>query len=204
MIRIASIIIAALACASCVSVLPKAPPAASRFVITDIVAEPAGDAVVWTLGVDEPTSTNAYDTAKIALSRAPGAIEYFGGGEWADRAPRMFGAALVRSFENSGRITGVGARSVLPSSTYVLQTDIRTFGADLTGDDVIARVEVYARLTNGRSKILAARLFRAESVAADDDARAVAAALNENAGDIVATIISWTFEEAEKVEAAKK
>jgi cholesterol transport system auxiliary component len=188
----------------CVSVLPKASPPPARFEISDVATADAGAPVVWTLGVEEPLATRAIDTTKIALMRAPGAVEYFAGAEWSDRAPRLFGVALVRSFENSGRISGVGSRVTLPVSDYVLQTDVRALIADMSGDGVTARTAIYAKLTNGRSKIYAAKLFSAERAIADDEGDDAAAALNQNLSALIAEIRDFAFAEAEKAEAARR
>ena len=203
MIRRILLLSLAIGASACVSVLPKAAPAPARFEISDVSSQDDGAPVAWTLAVEDPLATRAIDTAKIALTRAPGAVEYFAEAEWTDRAPRLIGVALVRSFENSGRIAGVGSRVTLPSSDFVLQTDIRALAADMSGDGVTARTAVYAKLTNGRSKIHAAKLFAAERAVAGDDGDEAATALNQNLAGLLAEIRDWTFREAEKAEAAR-
>src|SRR3990167_3831132 len=123
--RLAALAAGVLALSSCISVLPDAPPASARYLVTDVSVTESRAPVAWTLGVEEPDATLAFNTAKIALSREPARIEYYAGGEWVDRAPRLLGAALVRSFENTGVVKGVGSRVTLPISTFALQTDIR-------------------------------------------------------------------------------
>ncbi len=186
---------------ACVSVLPEAPPASARYVVSDVTVSAPSPAAGWTLGVEEPEATLAYNTAKIAVARAPGRIEYFAGGEWVDRAPRLFGVALVRSFENTGAIKGVGSRLTLPVSTYVLQTDIRRLGVAENGSDKRAEVAVFARLTNGRSVIHASRLFTAETALAADTPAAAAAALDAALSAVQREIVPWTMEEAGKAQA---
>ncbi len=191
------------ALASCVSVLPEAPPASARYTVSDVTIETAAAPVSWTLGVEEPSATLAYNSAKIALSRAPGRIEYYAGGEWVDRAPRLFGVALVRSFENTGAIMGVGSRISLPVSTYVLQTDVRKLGVVEEGGRR-AEVEVFARLTNGRSAVHAARLFTASAPVAADTPADAASALDTALSVIQREIVAWTFEEAGRADTAAR
>lgn len=185
----------AAALSSCVSVLPDAPPPAARYTVSDVTIETAAAPVSWTLGVEEPAATLAYNSAKIALSRAPGRIEYYAGGEWVDRAPRLFGVALVRSFENTGAIIGVGSRISLPVSTFILQTDVRKLGVVEAGG-WRAEVAVFARLTNGRSAVHASRLFTAATPAAADTPAAAAAALDAALSAIQREIVAWTLDEA--------
>lgn len=188
----------AAALASCVSVLPEAAPPSARFTVSDVTVETAAAPARWSLGVEEPDATLAYNSAKIALSRAPGRIEYYAGGEWVDRAPRLFGVALVRSFENTGAIRGVGTRLTLPVSDYVLQTDIRRLGAVHGGGEKRAEVVVFARLTNGRSLIHASKLFSATEPVAADTPAAAAAALDAGLSAVQREIVAWTLEEAEQ------
>lgn len=195
---------AALALSACVSVLPEATPASARYQVTDVTPVGADRAAVkWTLGVEEPEATLAFNTAKIALSREPARIEYYAGGEWVDRAPRLFGAALVRSFENTGAIRGVGSRVTLPVSTFVLQTDIRKLTVAHQDGSRTAEIAIFARLTNGRSAVHAARLFTASQSVGADNAGAAAAALNAGLENIQQDILDWTFEQAAAAESAK-
>lgn len=188
---------AALILQACVSVLPDAPPPAARYEVTDAAFDGAGRApVAWTLGVEEPDATLAVNTAKIALSREPARIEYYAGGEWVDRAPRIFGTALVRSFENTGAIKGVGTRMTQPVSTYVLQTDIRELAVSRRDGALTAKAAVFARLTNGRSTVVASKLFTASAPVASDNAGAAAKALNQNLDAIQRDLVDWTFSEA--------
>jgi len=194
--------VAALALPGCVSVLPEAAPASARYVVSDVtVAAPAAPPAAFTLAVEEPEATLAYNTAKIAVERAPGRVEYYAGGEWVDRAPRLFGVALVRSFENTGAIMGVGSRLTLPVSTYVLQTDIRRLGVKQEGADRRAEVAVFARLTNGRSRIHASKLFEASAPLNPDTSAAAAAALDAALSAVQRDIVPWTLEEAAKAQA---
>ena len=197
-------IFAALLLASCVSVLPEAAPASARYQITDVTATGADRTPVqWTLGVEEPDATLAFNTAKIALSREPARVEYYAGGEWVDRAPRLFGAALVRSFENTGAIKGVGSRVTLPISTFILQTDIRTLTITHQGGALTADIQIFARLLNGRSTIRASKLFTASTPVAADNAGAAGTALNAGLAAIQRELVEWTIAEADRAAAAK-
>lgn len=182
----------------CVSVLPEAAPPSARYQVTDVSAEVDGQAPVsWTLGVEEPEATLAFNTAKIALSREPARVEYYAGGEWVDRAPRLFGAALVRSFENTGVVKGVGSRVTLPVSTFALQTDMRRLSVTHANGALSADVAIFARLTNGRSVVHASKLFTASQPVAADTAGSAAVALNAGLDSIQRDLVAWTLAEAE-------
>ncbi|NWG70640.1 MAG: membrane integrity-associated transporter subunit PqiC [Parvularculaceae bacterium] len=187
--------IAALALSACVNVLPKAPPASPRFLISAVdAAEAPASSVDWSLVVEDPQASRVFDHTKIALAREPGRVEFYADGEWADRAPRLFQSSLVRSFENTGRILGVGDRIAQPVGDYALQTDIRRMEADIRGGQAHAVFSVYVRLVNSRGKVVAGRLFQAEEEAQENSGPAVARALDIAAGAVIADILAWTFE----------
>ena len=201
---------AALCLGGCVSLLPEADPPAPRYGVGDV--EPgdleaggvgSGAPVVWSLSIEDPLSTRAIDTAKIAFVRNSEQYEYYAGGEWVDRAPRLLHRALVRSFENSGRILAVGGRDTQPMSDFVLQTDIRAFEADETGDARAAVADIYARLTNPRGRVFAARRFRERVPVDRDSAGSAAEALNDAATTLFAQIVDWSIAEGEAVHAQK-
>lgn len=186
--------------AGCVSVLPAAEPAAARYLIEPADYDGAGaEKVAWSLAVEDPQSTRVYDTTKIALVRARGQVEYYAAGEWADRGPRLVQAAIIRSFENSGRILSVGDRPALPFSDFILQTDIRTLHAVYIDGTPVATIEVFARLTNPRGKVYAARLFKQEVAAKRDSMTEVAAAFDQAMTVMLREIVGWSFDEADAV-----
>jgi cholesterol transport system auxiliary component len=202
--RTLALTVALLSLSACVSVLPDAPPASARYQVTDVTIDAAGRApAAWTLAVEDPEATLAFNTAKIALSREPARIEYYAGGEWIDRAPRLLGTALVRSFENTGAIKGVGSRVTLPLSTFALQTDVRKLTITHQSGAMTADVAIFARLTNGRSAVYASKLFMASEPVAADNAGAAATALNAGLEKIQRELVAWTLDEAERAAAAR-
>ncbi len=184
--------------ASCVSVLPEATPAAARYTISPV--EFSGDngaRVDWTLAVADPAATRAYDTAKIALTRSPGQIEYYAEGEWTDRAPSLVQTALVRSFENTNRILGVGDAVALAGAEFVLRTDLRALHVKYNGGAPDAVVSVYAKLTDRRGRVIASALFAEEARADEDRVPAVGRAIDAALSAVIADMVACTFETAE-------
>lgn len=191
------LLLAAIVLPGCVSVLPEAAPAAPRYLIDPVAFEASSEPPVeWSIAVEDPMATRVYDNTKIALVREPGRVEYYANGEWADRAPRLVQAALIRSFENNGRILGVGDRTSLPISNFVLQTDIRAMQAEYEGAQATAHFSVFVRLGNGRSRIFAAKLFEAKVPAERGDVASIAAAFDSAVGAVIGDIVDWSIEEA--------
>ena len=84
--------------------------------------------------VGTPVASADLDTTRIALTRSPGVIEYFAKGAWADDAPILLQDKLIESFEASGAIVAIGRDAVGLKPDYVLQSELRDFQAEFTGD----------------------------------------------------------------------
>ena len=178
----------------CVSVLPEAAPPKPRFHIAAASGEALqGEALGFSLVVDDPRATRVYDSVRIAVATAPGRTEYLAGAEWADRAPRLFQTALVQTFEDAGRILAVGDRAAIPVADFVLQTDIRRMELDVEGADA-AVVAVYARLSDGKGKVYLARKFDARVAAASAKPDDVYAAFDGAFQQVLSDVVEWTFE----------
>jgi len=177
------------ALAGCVS-LPEGEPPAPRFEIDDITPPP-GPQVDFSLSVEDPLASRAIDSMEIAWVADGRRIEYYAGGEWADRAPRL----LQRSFQNSGRILAVAGRDDQPSADFFLHTDVRSFSARREDDGLAAVIEIYARLTDLRRRTYAARLFEARAPLRADTAAETARGLNDAAGELFDEIINWALDE---------
>ncbi len=193
----------ALFASGCVSLLPASAPPKPRYHISSIEIAPSDSVLVnWSLAIDDPRATRAYDTTKIAVSTAPGKIEYFAGAEWADRAPRLFQIALTQSFEDSGQILAVGDRHAVPIADLVLQSDIRKLELNVHNGERSASISIFVRLTNGRGKVFAAKRFDASASASSDSADHVLAAFDEAFDVVIKEMSAWTFDEGEKAAGA--
>lgn len=180
---------------ACVSLLPETAPPKPRYTLEGVDASlVAGAPVDWALVIDDPRTSRAYDSVRVAVSTAPGKIEYFAGAEWADRAPRLFLGALVESFQDSGRILAVGDRLALPVGDIVLQTDIRRMHLDVKNGARQTEVSVYARLTDGKGTIYAAKAFSAKTPTANENADAVTRAFDAAFDAVIVELVNWTFD----------
>jgi len=186
----------AMVLSGCISLLPETAPPKSRYHIEAAdVASLTGAPLGWSLAIEDPHTTRVYDTVKIAVSTAPSKIEYFAGAEWADRAPHLFLTALVQTFEDSGRILAVGDRRAIPVGDIVLQTDIRKLQLDVQSGSPAAIVDVYARLTDGKGRVYAARRFNISTPVRSDKASDVIAGFDTGLDAVITGIVVWTYEE---------
>ena len=157
----------------------------------------AAPAAAWQLVVEEPTTPNAINTDRIAVRPSALVVQYFGGVKWTDRAPALVQTLLVESFENSGKIIGVGRRSVGMTGDYVLTSELREFeavaGADGSTSVVVRLVLKLVRQSSGA--IVASTTAAADVTAASDQVPDVVAAFDEALGKVLKRTVTWVLNE---------
>lgn len=141
--------------------------------------------------VSEPITVQVFDSDRIIVKDASGAISFIGGGQWADRVPRLVQARLIQTFENIGGRAAVGRPGDRIIGDYQLNTDIRAFQImSGTGEAV---VELSVKLINDKTgRVVAARIFTGRVPASASDAGAAAAALDKALMGVLAEIVRWT------------
>lgn len=91
--------------------------------------------VPWSLVVERPDARQSLDTTRIAHVTDGAELQYYAGSDWADRAPDMMHRLLLEAFRNSGTIEGLAGDRTSIRPDFVLQTALRDFQAEKTGDD---------------------------------------------------------------------
>ena len=156
--------------------------------------------VAWPLVVAKPLASAVLDSDGIAVRPQPGLLQVYHGVNWSDPAPDMLQTALVRAFEDSGRIGAVGRESSGMRGDYVLLLDMRQFEAVYADPDQAPSVvlELQAKLlSNPDGRVLSAKTFRSEVPAADAAVPAVVDAFNAAMTQSVSDIVGWTLASGE-------
>ena len=122
--------------------------------------------VEWQLVVGTPVASADLNSTRIALTRAPGVIEYFAKGAWADYAPILLQDKLIESFEASNAILSVGRDAVGLRPDYVLQSDLRDFQAEYSGEAPTAHLRLAAKLVRMPDRRIVANILTEQKVAA--------------------------------------
>lgn len=151
--------------------------------------------VAWQLTIPLPIADAALNTARITLRQNPISLEYYARANWVDTAPQMIQTLLVESFENSGKIIGVGRQSVTLRADYSLLTDLREFQAEYIGSGPPrVRVRLNAKLVKMPQRtILATETFEALEPAASSDLQAVVSAFDVALGKTLKRIVEWSL-----------
>lgn len=151
--------------------------------------------VDWQLTIPLPIADAALNTARITLRQNPISLEYYARANWVDTAPQMIQTLLVESFENSGKIVGVGRQSVTLRADYSLLTDLREFQAEYIGSGPPrVRVRLNAKLVKMPQRtILATETFEYLEPAASSDLEAVVSAFDVALGKTLKRIVEWSL-----------
>src|SRR5919112_184429 len=90
--------------------LPRSPGRAYFSLLTCLVVAylAGGGSAVGQVAVAEPAAVQPLESEKIVIKDANGAVAAVGGGQWADRLPRLVQSRLIQTFENSSGLKAVG------------------------------------------------------------------------------------------------
>ncbi|MER2267554.1 ABC-type transport auxiliary lipoprotein family protein [Methylobacterium oxalidis] len=159
----------------------------------DLAALPASGrpaASARSIVVAEPVGIQPFEADRIIVREPGGALSFLGGGQWADRLPRLVQTRLIQSLENSGRLRSVSRPGDKIVADYQLISEIRAF--DIAAGSGEAVVDLSAKLiTEGTGRVAAARVFQARIPVAKVDAGSAAIALDAALAQVLAEMVRW-------------
>ena len=135
--------------------------------------------------VAEPVGIQPFEADRIIVREPGGALSFLGGGQWADRLPR-----LIQSLENSGRLKSVSRPGDKIVSEFQLISEIRAF--DIAAGTGEAVVDISAKIVaEGTGKVVAARIFTARVPVPKVDAGSAAVGLDAALARVLAEMVAW-------------
>ncbi len=197
-LRVAPVLAASLVLLGCTgNILPGALTEPTKLYVLTPKSTFAPDLpkVDWQLTVDVPIAEAGLNTTRIALRHSPVTLEYYERANWVDTAPIMVQTLLVESFENSGRIVGVGRQSIAIRSDFALITDLREFQAEYDRGVVPeARVRLTAKLIRMPERVIVGvTTIERRQKAAASDLESVVEAFDMALGKTMKRIVEWTL-----------
>jgi cholesterol transport system auxiliary component len=189
-----------LALAGC-SILSDKPKSTSTIYAPDpqVQADPAWPKVEWQLVLAPPTSPRIFDSLRMAVRPTPGELQVYRGAQWARPPSDMLQDTLLRTLEDSGRITAVARQGSGMAADYKLLLDIRRFESDYThrtqdNGTPAATIEVSAKLIHVASqRIAAARVFHQATPAASTSVADVSNAFERSLATLGHDLAGWTL-----------
>lgn len=186
--------------------LPKQAPLALYRPEATIAADAAWPQVAWQLRIARPYADDTHDSARILVRPQPGELQVYKGAAWTQPAPDLVLDTLVRAFDDSGRVAGVGRRGEGVGADYELLLDLRRFEADYDGGATPnARIALGARLVrNDDDRVVASHVFEADVPAGGTAVPEVQRAFSQGLGTVATQLIGWTLAEGRRDAAAKR
>ncbi|MDB5644389.1 ABC-type transport auxiliary lipoprotein family protein [Methylobacterium sp.] len=140
--------------------------------------------------VAEPVGIQPFEADRIIVREPGGALSFLGGGQWADRLPRLIQTRLIQSLENSGRLKSVSRPGDKIVSEFQLISEIRAF--DIAAGTGEAVVDISAKIiAEGTGKVVAARIFTARVPVPKVDAGTAAVGLDAALARVLAEMVAW-------------
>ena len=143
--------------------------------------------------VADPSALKALDSEQVLVRVSSSEVRYLSKSQWSDKLTRMVQAKLVETFENTGKLDGVGKPGQGLAIDYQLVTDVRAFEIDTVGGDR-GVVEISVKLLNDRNgAVKAQKVFSASEPASGSSNEAYIRALDRAFGRVSAEIVTWTL-----------
>lgn len=185
--------------AGCQSLIPGATRDAPRLyeLSPKSTFDPSLPRIRGQLVVETPEAASGLTTSKIAVKQKVTTLDYYARAEWSDLAPRLVQTKLIESFENSGRIVGVGREGAGLRSDYILKSELRHFEAQLY-DSVKPKIRIVINVKLVKMpdrEIVANRSFERTHDANNADIDALIEAFDEALGGALKRIVEWSIRE---------
>ncbi len=140
--------------------------------------------------VAEPSATSPVDGDRIVVRTGAESVAYLTGAQWSDRLPRLVQTRLIQTFENGKSLRAVGRPGDKIVADSTLTSEIRRFEIDVTTGQAV--VEISAKLVGESSgRVIAAKIFTAQTAGSASNGGAAAAALDEALGSVLRQIVAW-------------
>ncbi len=163
--------------------------------VVRVQADPAWPSVDWQLVLVKSTAARVVDSPRINVRPSPSELEVYKGVSWAQPATDMIDDALIRGFEDSGRIAGVARSTTGIRADYKLALDVRRFESDYRGQATpTALIELNAKLIHViDQRVVADRTFRQEQPVPSTATADVARAFEQSLQAVTTELIGWTL-----------
>ncbi|MGC5779651.1 ABC-type transport auxiliary lipoprotein family protein [Methylobacterium sp. NFXW15] len=159
----------------------------------DLAALPAGGRSIASgraIVVSEPVGIQPFEADRIIVREGGGSLSFLGGGQWADRLPRLIQTRIIQSLENSGRLRSVSRPGDKVAADYQLISEIRAFDIQTSTGEAVVDLSLKL-VADGTGRVAAARIFTARVPVQKVDAGSGAQALDQALVTVLGDIVRW-------------
>ncbi|WP_043751942.1 ABC-type transport auxiliary lipoprotein family protein [Methylobacterium nodulans] len=162
----------------------------TTFDLTAVPGAARAGAARRSLVVAEPVGLQPFEADRIIVREPGGSLSFLGGGQWADRLPRLVQARLIQSLENANRLRSVSRPGDKIAADTLLVTEIRAF--DIAAGTREAVVDLSAKLiSDATGAVVAARVFEARVPVQDVTPASAANGLDRALSIVLADVVRW-------------
>ncbi len=159
----------------------------------DLAALPPGGRAIATgrsIVVSEPVGIQPFEADRIIVRQAGGSLSFLGGGQWADRLPRLIQTRIIQSLENAGRLRSVSRPGDKVVADFQLISEIRAFDIQTATGEAVVDLSLKL-VADGTGRVAAARIFTARVPVAAVDAGSGARALDQALVTVLGEVVRW-------------
>ena len=200
LLRLATVVSAAIALSGCISLLPKTKPA-HLYRFGQPVSEAALEAPIGTVGVFRTNAAFQRESAgDRLLTITDGKAAYVADTRWVAPAAVLWDAAVVAAFDADPGPVRIVSRGEPTSAAYTLRLDVRNFEAHYdrgakAAPEVVVRTRALLVPSKGGTAV-AEKIFEKRVRAADNRVTAIVPAYDKAVTDVLGEIVAWTNEQA--------
>ncbi|MFD1355280.1 ABC-type transport auxiliary lipoprotein family protein [Methylorubrum suomiense] len=160
------------------------------FDLAALPGQPRAGGTARSLVVSEPVGLQPMEADRIIVRERGGSLSFLGGGQWADRLPRLIQTRIIQSLENSGRLRSVSRPGDKVPSEYQLVSEIREFDIDSGSGEAV--VDLSAKLiAEGSGRVVNARVFTARVPVPKVDPQTAATGLDAALSQVLGDLVRW-------------
>jgi cholesterol transport system auxiliary component len=160
------------------------------FDLAALPGQPRAGGAARALVVSEPVGLQPMEADRIIVRERGGSLSFLGGGQWADRLPRLIQTRIIQSLENTGRLRSVSRPGDKIPSEYLLVSEIREFDIDSGSGEAV--VDLSAKLiAEGSGRVVNARVFTARVPVPKVDAQTAATGLDAALSQVLGDLVRW-------------
>jgi cholesterol transport system auxiliary component len=156
----------------------------------------------WQLTVMAVASNPVLDSTRIMVRPSAHQVQTYRGVRWADRSQELLETAVVRAFEESGRLAAVGRMANTARGDFALFMEVRAFEIVYIGGQPEALIEVQANLVQLRGGGVASRRFRHAVSGTSVEIDPMVEAFSEAMSAMSSEVVGWTLVEGNRLRAA--
>ncbi|TWH64625.1 cholesterol transport system auxiliary component [Azomonas agilis] len=193
MTRVLCLLLLGVSLSAC-SVLPESEPLKVYMLPDAKLPSSSAAAVSWSLRINQPQTSQALNSARIAVLPTPNQLSNYAGARWSSPAPFLLRQQLQDAFLRDGRIMALSNDDSQLQADRVLDGDLRAFQVEYSGGRPEAVIRLDLRLVdNTDQRILANRRFEVRQALSQDQVEGAVSALGSAAGKLATEVVGWTL-----------